>query len=169
MPRLRSIVLFALAFVALELIAAAPAAAQLRRSSGNDNVQSSRSSSRPDWSRVDDRRRSDRDWDDDRDDRGRGKHEGRRDKRDKKEVRGNWCKDANRDARCDYAQSSRYPDNRYPDNRYPDNRYPNGRYPTGTASCVDRNRDGRCDGQVGLPTRVQLPLAELLSAYVVQP
>ena len=151
MSRLRHILLLALAFVALDLAAASPAAAQLRipRDRGvQPPVHRSDSRGRNDRNDRNDRRRhadddSDSDSDsDDSDRRRRGRDDrGRRDRRD-------TCVDLNRDGRCDYTSTRRYPDGRYP----------------GRTDCVDRNRDGRCDNR-GVVLR-RLPYSQLLGALV---
>jgi hypothetical protein len=177
MTRPRSIALFALTLLALGLFAAAPASAQLRRTGTTGSVQSSRRStgtydqqSRSD--RYDRSNRANGDWNNnDNEDHDRGRNGKGNKKRGRNgqnsQNRQNTCVDANRDAVCDYAQRGRSSDSRYPDSRYPDSRYPNGSNPTGTGACIDRNGDGRCDSQTGLPSRIPLPFSQVLSSLLI--
>ena len=133
MSRLKSLLLLALTVLAIDVLAAAPADAQVRRDRG---AQSSRrdggvlASRRTDRNRDDrdgrfDRRRgshqdsdSDSDSEDSDDNRGR-RGRGNRDQRDRRDA----CIDVNQDGRCDYRQSRRIPNRRAPDVNYPI-RYP---------------------------------------------
>ena len=135
MSRLKSFLLLAFTVLAIDVLAAAPAEAQVRRDRG---AQSSRRddgilvSRRSDRNRDDrdgryDRRRgshkdsdadSDSDSEDSDDNRGR-RGRGNRDRRDRRDA----CIDVNRDGRCDYRQTRRHPNGRLPDVNYP-TRYP---------------------------------------------
>ncbi|MCY7380791.1 MAG: hypothetical protein LH467_15825 [Gemmatimonadaceae bacterium] len=135
MSRLKSFLLLALTVLAIDILAAAPADAQVRRDRG---AQSSRrdggvlASRRSDRNRDDrdgryDRRRgshqdsdadSDSDSEDSDDNRGR-RGRGNRDRRDRRDA----CIDVNQDGRCDNRQTRRNPNGRLPDVNYP-TRYP---------------------------------------------
>ncbi len=127
MSRLRSLLFLAFTVLAIDVLAAAPADAQVRRDRG---AQSSRrsdgvlTSGRSDRNRNDrdgryDRRRgshedSDEDSEDSDDDRGR-RGRGNRDRRDRRDA----CIDVNQDGRCDYRQAGRDRNRRVPDVNYP--------------------------------------------------
>lgn len=133
MSRLKSFLLLALTVLAIDVLAAAPADAQVRRDRG---AQSSRRDGGVLTSRRSDRNRDDRDG---RYDRRRGSHQdsdadsdsedsddnrgrrgkGKRDRRDRRDA----CVDVNQDGRCDYRQARRNPNGRVPDVNYP-TRYP---------------------------------------------
>ena len=136
MSRLKSLLLLALTVLAIDVLAAAPADAQVRRDRG---AQSSRRDGGVLASRRTDRNRDDRDG---RYDRRRGSHQdsdadsdsedsddnrgrrarGNRDRRDRRDRR-DACVDVNQDGRCDYRQTRRNPNGRLPDVDYP-TRYP---------------------------------------------
>lgn len=157
MSRIRLMLFFALALLGFDLVAASPAAAQLRRRD-RDVQRVHRSDDRSRDSRVERRGQSNEDSDEDSDDdsddgdRGRGRgHHGRRSGRDA-------CVDVDRDGRCDFSPAGRFPDGRSSTDRIPDRSRSRG--------CVDRDRDGRCDSRAGIPGRLPLPLSQLLGAVL---
>lgn len=129
MSRLKSFLLLALTALAIDVLGAAPADAQVRRDRG---AQSSRRddgvlvSRRSDRNRDDrdgryDRRRgsnqdsdADSDSEDSDDNRGR-RGRGNRDRRDRRDA----CVDVNQDGRCDNRQTRRNPNGRVPDVNFP--------------------------------------------------
>jgi hypothetical protein len=145
MSRLRSILFFAFALLMLDLAAAAPAEAQGRgrgHKQKSHQVQSMhRSGGRSHDDRVSGRRHKGEDSDEDSDS-DSDSEDGRRgrDSRARNDRR-DACVDVNRDGRCDYSPTGRYPDARYPDSRYPDTRS-------------------------GVLRRTRLPLSQLLGAFL---
>ena len=135
MSRLRSLLFLAFTVLAIDVLAAAPAEAQVRRDRGaqssrrDDGVLVSRRSdrNRDDRNGRNDRRRgsqqdsdadSDSDSEDSDDNRGR-RGRGNRDGRDRRDA----CIDENQDGRCDNRQTRRNRNGRQPDVNYP-TRYP---------------------------------------------
>ncbi|MEO7713543.1 MAG: hypothetical protein ABIV10_11560 [Gemmatimonadaceae bacterium] len=129
MSRLKSFLLLALTALAIDVLGAAPADAQVRRDRGaqssrrDDGVLVSRRSDRnrdDRDGRYDRRRGSNQDSDADSDSEDSDDNRGRRGRRNRdRRDRRDACVDVNQDGRCDNRQTRRNPNGRVPDVNFP--------------------------------------------------